>query len=72
MGERISVPVRCHSGYTYAQRPVQVEWLGEWLDVTEVVEEKRTPEGRSFNVVCNNQMVFELHFNEATEEWSAE
>ena len=71
MGERVAVSVRCHSGYTYAQRPVQVEWLGEWLDVKDVVNEWRTPEGWAFKVVCTNQMVFELYYNEATEEWSA-
>ncbi len=71
MGEGVAVSVRCHSGYTYAQRPVQVQWQGGWLDVEEVVNEWRTPDGPAFKVVCTNQKVFDLHYNEATEEWSA-
>ncbi len=72
MGERIAVSVRCHSGYTYAQRPVQVLWQGDWQDVEEVINEWQTPLGKAFKVICRNQAVLELHFCEATEEWSAE
>lgn len=71
MGKGVAVSVRCHSGYTYAQRPVQVFWQGEWQDIVEVTSEWRTPAGKAFKVVTENQAALELQFNEATEEWSA-
>jgi hypothetical protein len=72
VGDRIVVSVRCHSGYTYAERPLQVLIEGEWCDIIKIRNEWRTPQGRAFYVICNNDQEFVLNFNEKTEEWIKE
>lgn len=69
MGARVTLPVLCHSGYTYAQRPQQVLWESEWLDIREIIKEWYTPQGKGFQVVCKNQQILVLLYNEITEEW---
>ncbi len=69
MGAGVTLRVRCHSGYTYAQRPQQVFWEDDWQDVIRIAQEWQTPQGRAFQAVCRNQKVLVLHYIENTEEW---
>jgi hypothetical protein len=69
VGDGVVVSVRCHSGYTYAQRPLQVLFDGEWHDIVKIVNEWRTPQGKTFQVVCENDQEFVLQYIEQTEEW---
>ncbi len=70
MGDKITVQVRCHSGYTYAERPQQILIDGEWQKIIEIKKAWRTPEGRAFRVVCADGQILILHYDEKTEEWS--
>jgi hypothetical protein len=72
VGDGIVISVRCHSGYTYAERPLQVLLEGKWHNIIKIVNEWRTPQGRAFHVICDNDQEFVLKFNEKTEEWIKE
>jgi len=61
--------VECRSETEYAERPLAFYWRGEWLHVDELLSRWRTPEGKWFRVAAQNGEVFELHYNEALDEW---
>jgi hypothetical protein len=42
--------VECHSGSEYAERPTSLYWQGERLEVSEVINRWRTPDGIVFRV----------------------
>ena len=64
-GER----VRCHSGYTYAQRPVSFSYEGNEYKVERIIAETRLPEARQFLVTEVSGRVFELCYDEAEDAW---
>ena len=61
--------VECHSGYTYAERPVAFDWDGERLEIVEVEARWRAPEGRYFRVRVEDGREFELIYGELKDEW---
>ena len=61
--------VRCHSGYTYAQRPVSFTHAGEEYRVERILMENRTPNGKLFLVETGSGQRFELIFFESTADW---
>ena len=61
--------VECYSGFEYAQRPTAFYWKGNRLEITKVLESHRTLNGWQFQVCVISQQVFELSYNEATDEW---
>ena len=61
--------VRCHSGYTYAQRPVSFIYKGEEYRVKRILTENRTPDGKKFRVETELGLRFELNFSESTGGW---
>ena len=59
--------VQCHSGYTYAQRPVSFTHNGKDYQVERVITEKRLPEGKTvfFSVLPRSQiMAFQVFWRE--------
>ena len=62
-------PVECHSGYTYAERPVALQWEGRRRAIEEVLDHWRTPGGICFRVKTTEGQIFKLYFNEMFEEW---
>lgn len=61
--------VRCHSGHTYAQRPVSFVYSGEEHQVARVIAEKRLPEGKQFLVADASGKVFDLLYDEHNDAW---
>jgi hypothetical protein len=61
--------VECHAGYTYAERPTALLWQNRRLVVIEIIERKRTPDGRYFRVRTEENLAFELIFDEAGDTW---
>lgn len=61
--------VECHSGYTYAQRPVAIHWRGERLQIESIEAQWRIPGGRRFRVRTTDGRVFELFYGELYDEW---
>jgi hypothetical protein len=64
-----SEPVECHSGFTYAEKPLALTWEGQHLEITQILAEWRTPEEKLFRVRTGDGRVFELAYNQANDEW---
>lgn len=61
--------VECHSGYTYAERPIALRWEGERLIIEEVEDRWRIPGGVRFRVRVEDDRIFELFYGELYDEW---
>lgn len=61
--------VECHSGHTYAERPIALKWEGERLQIAEVEAQWRIPGGRKFRVRTEDDRCFELFYGELFDEW---
>jgi hypothetical protein len=64
--------VRCHSGHTYAQRPMSFVYSGEEHQVARVIAEKRLPEGKQFLVADASGKVFDLLYDEPNDAWQVQ
>ena len=62
--------VECHSGFTYAQRPIALYFDDKRHEVEVIVAEWRTPEGKGFHVKTKNCNDFELFFHEGSQTWT--
>ena len=60
--------VECHSGFTYADRPVALTWEGRRLEIIAIPARWRSPEARHFRVRTGNEQEFELSYREADNE----
>jgi len=61
--------VECHSGFTYADKPIAITWESQRLEIIEITAQWRSPEARHFRVRTSNEQEFELSFREADNEW---
>jgi hypothetical protein len=61
--------VECHSGFTYAERPIALWWQGERLEIAAVEAQWRIPGGRRFQVRTHDDRLFELFYGELYDEW---
>jgi hypothetical protein len=66
----IDSPVFCRSDSSYAERPVGLIWEGQRLDIQAVLDRWRTPEGKWFRVMTDDNQIFELFYHERWNEWS--
>lgn len=64
--------VECHSGFTYADRPVALSWEGQRLEITLVQAEWNTPARKHFQVLTGDGRKFKLAYNQTTDEWQIE
>jgi hypothetical protein len=65
MGER----VECHSGYTYAERPLALTWRGMRYEVAAIEAQWRIPGGTCFRVRTAPGARFDLLYVEMYDEW---
>jgi hypothetical protein len=61
--------VECHSGYTYAERPIALNWRGRRWVITAIEARWRLPGGHGFRVRTEGDQVFELFYAELYDEW---
>ena len=61
--------VECHSGYEYGERPTAITWKGERLEISVILDRRRTPEGKYFRVETIDKQVFEISYFELHDEW---
>jgi hypothetical protein len=61
--------VECHSGFTYADRPVALTWEDRRLEITSILDEWRTPEEHLFRVRTTDGREFELAYSQAMDKW---
>ncbi len=60
--------VECHSGYTYAEKPLALTWEGRRLEIAAILAQWRTPEEKHFRVRTSDGREFELVYSEASHE----
>ena len=61
--------VECHSGFTYADRPIALTWEDQRLEISLILSRWRTPDRNYFRVRTTDSREFELAYNLATDEW---
>ena len=61
--------VECHSGFTYAERPIDLRWEDQRLEIEEIEDMWRIPGGRRFRVRVQDGRIFELFYGELYDEW---
>lgn len=61
--------VECYSGQTYAERPRAIRWEGERLEIIEILIRWRYPGGRRFRVRVEDDQIFELSYDEISNQW---
>lgn len=61
--------VECHSGFSYAEKPVALTWEGQRLEVSLVLAEWRTPGEKYFRVRTSDGQDFELCYSETSGDW---
>jgi putative sterol carrier protein len=61
--------VECHSGFTYADKPVALNWEGRRLEIVEILAEWRTPDEKHFLVQTTAGRKFTLAYSQSTDEW---
>ncbi len=64
--------VECHSGFTYADRPVALTWEGQRLEIVEIPAQWRSPDERHFRVRTSNGQEFELSYHDSADEHRTE
>ena len=64
--------VECYSGSEYAEVPRVFDWQGARLVVTEVLQRRRTPLGKTFRVLAADGWVYELCYDEMSQAWQAD
>jgi len=69
LGEDVNDQVRCYSGDEYAQRPTALYWEKQWLEVSLIEAQWRTPDGKAFRVHTRDNQRFELLWFESDDEW---
>lgn len=61
--------VECYSGARYGERPKALVSEQQRLEISEVLKSWRSPTGMFFQVMTEDQRVFELIFEEDSSQW---
>lgn len=64
--------VECYSGSEYAERPTAVHWNGQRLEIEEVEQQVRTPQGKVFWVRCLGGDRFKVEYDLREDRWIIE
>lgn len=61
--------VHCRAEHAYPGRPLEVWHDEHWQPVTKILEERQTPTGRSYQVICDDRNVFWLTYDPDSDSW---
>jgi hypothetical protein len=53
----------------YAERPLAFDWEGQRLQIMKIVQRWRSPQGLGFQVVTDDQRLFELFYDLPGDAW---
>lgn len=69
--QRSALPdrVECHSGHTYAERPITLISKGQKRQIKEILARWQIPGARCFRVRVDDDAIYELCYDEARDEW---
>jgi len=70
MDGNVNNPVECYSGVEYPERPLAFIWQGTRLEVDEILESHRIPEGKFFRVTTKDGQSFALRYDQLADRWS--
>jgi hypothetical protein len=62
--------VECYSGVEYPERPRKFLWQGTWRAVERILAERRTPEGKQFEVQDEERGKFLLIYDRGRDDWT--
>ncbi|OGO07732.1 MAG: hypothetical protein A3K46_06915 [Chloroflexi bacterium RBG_13_60_9] len=62
--------VECYSGAEYAEQPRKFLWQGTWRTVDRIYAQRRTIEGKQFEVVDDAEEKFLLSYAALTDRWT--
>jgi hypothetical protein len=62
--------VECVSSASYGDRPTAICFEDQRLEIIEVLQRWRSPEGINFNVLTSEEYAYELNYNQASDQWS--
>jgi hypothetical protein len=62
--------VECYSGREYAEQPRRFFWEGAWRTVTQILAERRLPEGKQFVVAEEEGNSFVLTYEIDGDHWT--
>ncbi len=62
--------VECRSDTEYAERPLALTWLGQRLEIAEILARWRGPNEKGFRVKTCDGQAFELTYREVPDEWN--
>ena len=69
MGEELKPVVECYSSSAYAERPVALQWEGERVEIIDIEERWRLPNGVGFQVAAGDGRRFRLFYDELNDIW---
>ncbi len=64
--------VECHSGFTYADKPIALTWEGRRLEIADILAQWTSPEGKHFRVRTTDGKVFELKYSHSMDDWQVQ
>jgi thiamine monophosphate kinase len=67
----MEINVKCYSSYVYAQEPRSFVWQEKELVIKSIEKAWQEPGKRLFRVVTEGGKLFELCYNEKSDQWSA-
>jgi len=68
--QRVTVAVKCYSGYRSTERPTSFVWAQKQYEIERVVKQWRTPDEHGFLVVVEGGDQFVLTYHEHLDQWS--
>ena len=64
--------ITCWSDWDYAGRPLSIYWKGEKRIVRDVLSTWRSPEGKCYRVITEDELVFQAQYLENEDRWDLE
>lgn len=65
----LTVSVECYSGFDYANWPTAVVYNGRRMNISRVLAEEYTPDGKRFHVVLEDGRPLMLEYRELEDAW---
>jgi hypothetical protein len=69
MRQEMGDQVECRAEAAYPGRPLAFTYQGQRWEVVEVLTSWRSPQGMGYRVSIEDGRVFELLYNQASDEW---
>ena len=72
MGDNLIVEVECYSGSAYGERPRAIIFEKTRLQVNKILSEQRSPEGKQFKVLLEDEREVVLKYDVNKDLWQVD